>query len=208
MPAETFFYDKDIQVLTGIEAVRKRPFMYMGPLDEQSLPNRLLQEGMCLSIRPTRNGIVSLVRVILGPEEGSAVITDDGEGMPTDFIVYGDGTKVRKSVAILTQLYACRDLKEEGDSSHCSMGVVVLNAMCSRFDVRTWSGGHEWTQRFEGGQPTTDFIEGPATDRHGTEFSFTLDATLLPNRVFLADDLREWAKNAFGKATFEIVDQR
>jgi len=179
--------------------------MYVGPLDDPLLANRLLEEGLCLSIVSARKKEATKVSVRLGPDEGEATITDDGLGLPLK-VHKLRGREDALAESIFTQLYGCRDLKDNNDDkAHCSMGIVVLNALCSSLDVWTWVEGNEWTMRFERGNLVSRFTKGAPTTRHGMEISFKLDAAIIQKRAFQIDDLRAWGQGVFGEATFEVT---
>lgn len=179
--------------LTSLEVVRKRPAMYVGPLDSPFLPTKLLQEGLCLFLgHGGQETSCTTIRVELGDGDGRAFVQGDGPGLPMHDV---NGKPFAE--LLLTRLFACRDAKRPGDQEVCQIGVTVLVALCSSFEAKTFSEGFEWTMLFEAGVALGPFLKGAPTTRQGTELRFQLDAAIVQHRSFDAACLRWWAKRHF-----------
>lgn len=171
-PADT------IQVLETWEAIRKRPRMYVGELDE-GLPNRLLQEALCMARAAALRGEgAEELRIEVGAQ-GRAVLRDDGPGWNVTLGPMGR----RMAELFLRELFGCREAKDAEHRGLCNTGVVTLVAMCSEFEFTTWREGQRWTQSFRDGRATTGFVGEPSEGR-GTVMAFRLDGTLLPHVEF------------------------
>lgn len=145
----------EINVLDVRSAIRKRPAMYVGDLDNPELPNNLLKESLCVALeewRPMVEGeaprsTIVPVEVEFGPELGRVIVRDQGPGLPMAIQKCGR----HKAELLLTDLYACRNSKQAETQHLCQLGIVCVNALSSEFNVRTFSEGFEWTQRYEKG---------------------------------------------------------
>lgn len=193
----------DITVLETWEAIRKRPTMYIGPLDDPGLPNRLLQEALCVTRSAHFKGepITSISIDIFN--NGRAVLKDDGPGWDVSVQKCGK----RSAELILSALFACKEAKDPERKGLCNLGVVTLVALCSEFEFKTHREGHAWWQRFEKGRPVTAFTDqGPSTGR-GTFMAFELDADILPTRGFDASGLEAYAAELRGDGlTVEVTN--
>jgi len=151
-------YDaSDIEVLTGLEPVRKRPGMYT----DTSRPNHLALEVIDNSVDEAIAGHATRVTVTLH-EDGSLSVSDDGRGMPVDV---HPGEKVPGVEVILTRLHAggkfsARSYRFAGGLH--GVGVSVVNALSKRLEVRVRRGGNEYAMAFRGGEP------GGALEKVGT----------------------------------------
>lgn len=192
----------EIEALETWEAIRKRPAMYVGPLDNPQLPLELVTDTLCEARAAHRRGQATHIQINAFPKGVGGLssdriqVIDDGPGWPVDL-----HPKLGKRMAerLLTDIFGCRDFKEEGAKSFCNSGIVVVNALCSSFEFTTWRDGRAWSQRYEGGRPVTAFTDnGDAEGVHGTQFFFTLDATLLPVTLPSEDDLNKLAEELRG----------
>lgn len=189
----------DIQVLSVNEAMRKRPAMYVGPLDDPKTPTNLLKEALCVAIDKVDE--VKDLRISLGYRIGDARISFD-----VSFPVNLHKNGKRMAELLLTQLFGCREIKSPGNKSLCTMGLVTLVALCSEFNFDTCSDGFEWYQSFENGVPG-EFVQGGECDAKRTEFMFTLDESIFgANRRIDAEALRAWLSETFTPEQFTIED--
>jgi DNA gyrase subunit B len=165
-----------ITVLEGLEAVRKRPGMYIGSTGERGL-HHLIWEVVDNSVDEAMAGYASKVEVTLLDDGGIRVI-DDGRGIPVDM------HPVEKRPAlevVLTTLHAGG--KFGGDSYAVSgglhgVGVSVVNALAARLDVEIKRDGFVWNQRYENTQPAHALVKGEPTNATGTAITYWADPTI------------------------------
>ena len=162
----------DIEVLTGLEPVRKRPGMYT----DTTRPNHLVQEVVDNSVDEAIAGHCTRIDVTLHGD-GSISVTDDGRGMPVDI---HPGEKVSGVEVILTRLHAggkfsSKNYKFSGGLH--GVGVSVVNALSQRLEVRVKRGGVEYGMTFAGGERRTPLSEIGKVGRQntGTAIRFTPD---------------------------------
>ena len=193
------YSDSDIQVLEGLEAVRKRPGMYIGTTSERGL-HHLVWEIVDNSVDEALAGYCDDIEVII---EKNNVITvkDDGRGMPTGI---NQKTGLSTIETIFTVLHAGGKFGGGGYKVSVGLhgvGASVVNALSTWLEVRVYREGHVYFQRFEnGGHPVgnLEVIEDCSPDRTGTTVSFKADPeifkeTTVYNFDTLANRLEELA---------------
>jgi DNA gyrase subunit B len=203
-------YDaRSITVLEGLEAVRKRPGMYIGSTGERGL-HHLVYEVVDNAVDEALAGFNDRIDVTLLPD-GGVRVADNGRGIPVD----NHPVENRPAVeVVLTTLHA--GAKFDGKSYAVSgglhgVGVSVVNALSSRLEVEIRLDGYVWRQSYEVGDPVTELARGEQTDSTGTTITFWPDREIFESTEWsfetLSRRLQEMAFLNRGLA-ITLTDQR
>src|SRR5579863_3928245 len=173
---------KDIEVLEGLEPVRKRPGMYIGGTDERAL-HHLFAEVLDNAMDEAIGGHAKLIEVSLAAD-GALSVKDDGRGMPVDPHAKFPGLSALE--VIMTMMHS--GAKFSGKAYETSgglhgVGVSVVNALSERVEVTVWRDGAEWRQTFSRGKPASKLQRIADSRRHGTQVTFTPDPVIFGSDV-------------------------
>ncbi|MET0305055.1 MAG: DNA topoisomerase (ATP-hydrolyzing) subunit B [Solirubrobacterales bacterium] len=201
---------KDITVLEGLEAVRKRPGMYIGSTGPRGL-HHLVYEVVDNSVDEAIAGHCSEVRVVLHPDD-SCTVSDDGRGIPVEEL-----KKEKRPAAevVLTTLHAGGKFGDGGgykvSGGLHGVGVSVVNALSEKLHLAISRDGQVWSQDYERGKPQGPLTPGASAEKTGTTLTFQPDAEIFEEVEFdfqtLAERLRETAFLTRG-LKIELVDER
>ena len=188
-----------IKVLKGLEAVKKRPGMYIGDVGEGGNGlHHMIYEVVNNSIDEAMAGYADTVYVSLNAD-GSATIRDNGRGMPFD-INHETGRSALE--LIMCELHAGGKFDNEGGGAYKvsgglhGVGVSVVNALSSWLEVRVWRGDKEAYMSFADGVPTTDLkiSENKSGIEHGTEVIFKPSPDTFTGTEFSFDTMETWLR--------------
>jgi DNA gyrase subunit B len=203
-------YDaKDITVLEGLEAVRRRPGMYIGSTGPRGL-HHLVYEVVDNSVDEALQGFCDHIVVELLPD-GRAKVTDNGRGIP---VAVMDQVGLPAVEVVLTKLHAGGKFGGEGykvSGGLHGVGISVVNALSEHLSVEVRRDGYVWRQEYERGAPTGPLTRGEETEDTGTTITFLPDAEIFDETDFSFDTLsqrmREMAFLTRG-LRLELVDER
>ena len=191
-------YNADsIKVLGGMEAVRKRPAMYIGSTGDIGL-HHLVYEVVDNSVDEALAGHADKIEVTIHIDN-SVTVVDNGRGIPVDTMDI-DGEKIPAAQVVMTTLHAggkfdSSTYKVSGGLH--GVGVSCVNALSEEFDLEIWRDGFTWEQSYSKGDPTTKLKKAGASKKRGTKIHFLPDRTIFTATEYnfdtLATRLRELA---------------
>jgi len=186
-----------IKVLGGMEAVRKRPAMYIGSTGELGL-HHLVYEVVDNSVDEALAGYADKIEATIHIDN-SITVVDNGRGIPVDSMEV-DGEKVPAAEVVMTKLHAggkfdTSSYKVSGGLH--GVGVSVVNALSEELDLEIWRDGFTWEQTYSKGEATSKLKKAGATKKRGTKVHFLPDKSIFTATEFnfdtLAQRLRELA---------------
>ncbi|MEV1061659.1 DNA topoisomerase (ATP-hydrolyzing) subunit B [Streptomyces sp. NPDC050263] len=206
----TASYDASaITVLEGLDAVRKRPGMYIGSTGERGL-HHLVYEVVDNSVDEALAGHADTIDVTILADGGVRVI-DNGRGIPVG-IVPSEGKPALE--VVLTVLHAGGKFGGGGyavSGGLHGVGVSVVNALSSKVAVEVRTDGHRWTQDYKMGVPTAPLVKHEATDETGTSVTFWADGDIFETTEYSFETLsRRFQEMAFLNKglTIKLTDER
>lgn len=198
-----------ITVLEGLDAVRKRPGMYIGSTGERGL-HHLVQEVVDNSVDEAMAGHADTIDVTILPDGGVRVI-DNGRGIPVDIV---PSEKKPAVEVVLTVLHAGGKFGGGGyavSGGLHGVGVSVVNALSQRVSVEVKRDGYRWTQDYKQGVPTAPLARNEATDETGTTVTFWADGDIFETTEYSFETLsRRFQEMAFLNKglTIQLTDER
>ncbi|PIP74223.1 MAG: DNA topoisomerase IV subunit B [Nitrospinae bacterium CG22_combo_CG10-13_8_21_14_all_47_10] len=176
------YRSEDIQVLEGLEPVRKRPGMYIGSTSSTGL-HHLLWEILDNSVDEALNGHCDTIEVTLEKDHGITV-KDNGRGVPVDLY---RATKKSAMEVLFTTLHSGgkfgQDNYKVSGGLH-GVGMAVVCALSENLVATSRRDGFEWSQEYSRGKPTTKLKKGKPTRNYGTTIYFKADGQIFPKTEF------------------------
>ena len=182
------YTESDIQILEGLDPVRKRPGMYIGSTNEKGL-HHLIVELVDNSVDEALAGHCDVIDVAI-LKDGSVTVMDNGRGIPTGL---HEKEKISCVEVVLTKLHAGGKFGGSGykiSGGLHGVGLGVVNALSEWLDVEVWQDGKVHKQTYNRGIPQRPLAEAGKTDKRGTKITFMPDSTVFETVDFNYDQLR------------------
>ncbi|MEM9913893.1 MAG: DNA topoisomerase IV subunit B [Planctomycetota bacterium] len=182
-----------LDVLQGLEAVRKRPGMYIGGVSSQGL-HHMAWEVLDNSVDEAMNGHATEITLTLHKSGDTISVSDNGRGIPVD-----KNRKTGKTglELVLTELHAGGKFQNDGEGNYKTsgglhgVGASVVNALSKKLVAQVKRDGHEYKMEFAKGKPKTKLLKKKgATRGTGTTITFTVDPTIFPKTQFNPETLK------------------
>ncbi|KAF4405677.1 MULTISPECIES: DNA topoisomerase (ATP-hydrolyzing) subunit B [Streptomyces] len=208
-PVETSYDASAITVLEGLDAVRKRPGMYIGSTGERGL-HHLVQEVVDNSVDEAMAGHADTIDVTILPDGGVRVV-DNGRGIPVGIVPSENKPAVE---VVMTVLHAGGKFGGGGyavSGGLHGVGVSVVNALSTRVAVEVRTEGHRWTQDYKLGVPTAPLAKNEAVETSGTSVTFWADPDIFETTDYSFETLaRRFQEMAFLNKglTISLTDER
>ena len=191
----------EIDVLTGLEPVRKRPSMYLGDLSNPNLTTRLAFQTLCHAIDESIEGNCNSILMNVGK---SKITTTYNAGLPLDPHPAAEGLPA--AIMFLSLHMACHNQKKnlEVGSELCELGLAVLNGVCSKLVATVVHREKTAKFIFEKGKLTNSPKLSDTSSPDSTEITAELDPSILPNTDFCITKIRTEAKRILGQYNISV----
>ena len=210
MDSKCVYSASQIEVLTAVEAIRRRPGMYIGDVRSAAGLHHMLWELVGNSLDEHLAGRASRVRVSV--EADLAEVEDDGRGLPVD-------RDPRLGISMLERLFTAihAGATQDGHAPHVhvsplgiGVGLAIVNSLSEELEVEVWQRGYAWKQRYARGRAVTPLERGARSDRTGTRIRFRPDSTIFTTCQFDRRVIHERLKELAiwnPQLTFELMSE-